>query len=199
MVGDIIKTENGDSIYHNKDGRLRVYVRETGKTISYPKYLMEKELERELLPDEHVHHMDLNPLNNDITNLRVMTNSEHAAQHMRKYHDVTAICGWCGKEFMWTALQQQRFYSERRTGRHHSEMPFCSRECSGRYGRQKQTNECSCGSKIRKLTDEQARYIRENYIPYNKHYGARAMGRQFNVDKSVIEKIVQGCTYKEDN
>lgn len=87
-----MKTENGDSIYHGKDGRLRVYIRETGKTISYPKYKMEKELGRQLLPNEHVHHKDLNPLNNDLSNLKIMTSSEHAAEHMRKYYDTIAIC-----------------------------------------------------------------------------------------------------------
>lgn len=52
------KMKNKDSIYHGKDGRLRVYVKETKKTISYPKYLMEKELGRALLPNEAVHHID---------------------------------------------------------------------------------------------------------------------------------------------
>lgn len=191
-----MKTENGDSIYHGKDGRLRVYIRETGKTISYPKYLMEKELGRELSPDEHVHHIDLNPLNNDLSNLKVMVSSEHTREHLTKYYDTTAICGWCGKEFLWTDLQQQRFYSERRTGRHKSLSPFCSRECAGRYGRQKQFENGAC-SNLRKLTDEQVRYIRANYTPYDKNYGARALARQFGVDKSVIEKIAQGRTYKE--
>lgn len=129
-----MKTENGDSIYHGKDGRLRVYVRETGKTISYPKYLMEKELGRQLAPDEFVHHKDLNPLNNDISNLQIMSSSEHSSHHMRKFHDTTAKCGWCGKEFLWTAMHQKNFYSNRRNHGQKSDVPFCSRECRGRYG-----------------------------------------------------------------
>lgn len=39
---------NDINIYHGKDGRLRVYVKSTQKTISYPKYLMEKAIGREL-------------------------------------------------------------------------------------------------------------------------------------------------------
>lgn len=192
-----MKTENGDSIYRGKDGRLRIYVRATGKTISYPKYLMEKELGRELNPDEFVHHVDSNPLNNEITNLKIMTSSEHASMHMTKYYDTTAICGWCGKEFLWTALQQQRFYSERRTGRHASEHPFCSRKCSGQYGRRKQIeNDENCYSSNRKLTDEQVRYIREVYTPYDKEFGSRALGKRFGVDRTVIDYVVKGKTYK---
>lgn len=78
-----MKNENGDSIYYNKDGRLRVYVRETGKTISYPRYLIEQELGRKLLPGEDVHHIDEDPLNNELSNLKVMSHSEHAAIHAR--------------------------------------------------------------------------------------------------------------------
>lgn len=190
-----------DSLYHGKDGRLRVYVRETKKTISYPKYLMEKELGRQLLPNEVVHHIDGNPLNNDITNLKVMTRNDHARGHMTKYVDTVAVCGWCGKEFLWTGLQQQRYYSERRTGRHKSASPFCSRECSGRYGQQSQTlagtREVPWRSPNRKLTSEQVKYIREHHIPYDRDFGARSLASRFNVDKSVIDLIVKGRTYKD--
>lgn len=189
--------ENDDTIYHGKDGRLRVYVKETKKTISYPKYLMEKTLGRALLPNEVVHHIDENPLNNDITNLKVKTLSEHSKDHMTVYHDTTAICGWCGKEFIWTGLQQQRFYSERRIGRHKSKLPFCSRECSGRYGQRLQVEDYCNQNPRRKLTDEQIRYIREHHKPYDKEYGASALACRFGVDKSIISLIVSGKTYKD--
>ena len=185
-----------DSIYHGKDGRLRVYVRETKKTISYPKYLMEKELGRKLSPNEHVHHMDEDPLNNEVTNLKVMTDSDHARGHMTKYTDTIAVCGWCGQEFLWTGLQQQRFHTERRTGRHKSVLPFCSRSCSGYYSRKIQDDKSSRSSR-RKLTDEQVKYIRENYMPYDHDFGTRALAKQFGVDNSVINLIVNGKTYKE--
>ena len=194
-----MKTETGDSIYHGKDGRLRVYVRETGKTISYPKYLMEKELSRQLAANEHVHHKDLNPLNNKMSNLVIMTDSEHAKEHMTKYYDTTAICGWCGKEFTWTAKHQKNFYSNRRNHGQKSELPFCSRECSGRYGRhnQERSPHYTGASPLRKLNKEQVQYIRENYIPNDRHFGSRALARQFNVDKTVVDYIVKGRTYKD--
>ena len=49
----------------------------------------------------------------------------------------------------------------------------------------------------RKLTLEQARYVRENYVPGDKEFGGRALARKFNVDRSVIEGIVSGKTYKD--
>jgi hypothetical protein len=190
--------KNDNNIYYGKDGRLRIYVKETKKTVSYPKYLMEETLGRDLLPNEVVHHIDENPLNNDISNLKLMTLDEHSRHHKTKYHDVTAVCGWCGKEFIWTGLQQQRFYCERRTGRHYSENPFCSRSCSGKYGRHIQSaNETQgCGCR-RKLTDDQIRYTREKYKPGDKKYGGRALAREFGVDQSVIQLIIKGVTYKD--
>jgi hypothetical protein len=189
-----MKTESGDSIYHGKDGRLRVYVRETGKTISYPKYLMEKELGRQLKPNEFVHHKDLNPLHNEMSNLVVMTDSEHAREHMKKYYDTTAICGWCGKEFVWTAKHQKNFYSNKRNHGQKSELPFCSRECSGRYGRH---NQDTGANPMRKLNEEQVQYIRENYIQHDRHFGSRALARQFDVDRTVVNYIIKGRTYKD--
>lgn len=83
-------------------------------------------------------------------------------------------------------------------------MPFCSRECSGKYGRQKQVMSESRyrghgrgRSSRRKLTDEQIRYIRENYIPYDKEFGERAIAKQFGVDHSVIDLIIKGRTYTD--
>ena len=48
----------------------------------YHRYLMEEHLDRKLRSKEIVHHIDGNILNNDMSNLRVMTQSEHARMHM---------------------------------------------------------------------------------------------------------------------
>lgn len=42
---------------------------------------MERRLGRRLLPDEHVHHIDGNPLNNQENNLALVTRSGHARLH----------------------------------------------------------------------------------------------------------------------
>jgi len=47
-----------------------------------------------------------------------------------------------------------------------------------------------------KLTDEQVRYIRENYIPRDSKYGALAMSMQFNVSDACIRNVIHGITYK---
>ena len=68
-------------IYTCKDGRQRVYIKDTKKVISYPKYLMEQKLGRPLEPNEQVHHIDENPLNNTMNNLELTTNTKHMHKH----------------------------------------------------------------------------------------------------------------------
>lgn len=67
-----------------KDGRYRVYLYKYKESIviSYPKYLMEKHLGRYLTGDETVHHIDEDFTNNVISNLEVLTRSEHTILHM---------------------------------------------------------------------------------------------------------------------
>lgn len=72
-----------------KDGRIRcvlVFNDGTKKTISYPKLIMENYLGRKLQPEEQVHHIDENPLNNDISNLMIIPRGEHQRQHSTGKH-----------------------------------------------------------------------------------------------------------------
>ena len=46
------------------------------------------------------------------------------------------------------------------------------------------------------LTDDQVRYIRTHYIPYDKTFGAHALARKFNVVPTVIIDVVRFRTYK---
>ena len=108
------------NVYVSKDGRTRAYNKETHAVVSYPKLLMENILGRPLAPDEHVHHKDGNPLNNNPWNLVVMNISEHEKLHIqqakltekqekyfkRKYEDKEMICPICGQTFIWTAKSQ---------------------------------------------------------------------------------------------
>lgn len=47
-----------------------------------------------------------------------------------------------------------------------------------------------------KLTNEQARWIRKNYIPGDSEYGASALARKIGVCREVIRDLVTGKTYK---
>lgn len=47
----------------------------------------------------------------------------------------------------------------------------------------------------RKLTMDDAKYIRENYIPRHKEFGARALSRKFGIDKGGILSILENKTY----
>ena len=118
------------TIYTNKDNRTRIYDKETKKVISYPRFLMAEKLGRPLNPDEQVHHIDGNPLNNDFSNLEVLSSTEHARLHGTKYHDTIAICAYCGNEFLWTAKSQLYFNGNRNRG-HSKSGPYCSKKCAG--------------------------------------------------------------------
>ena len=191
-----------NSIYKGRDGRLRIYIQQEKRLMSYPKYLMEQELGHSLMPNEEVHHKDENPLNNDLTNLEVRMHGEHQAEHATKYYDITAVCGWCGKEFLWTSTQQSHFYSNQRIRETTSNTPFCSRQCAGKHNRHFQMKyhendtDLEYESPMRKLTNDQARYIRDNYVPRDSQYGRAALARRFGVSKRVVDAIISGETYR---
>lgn len=50
-------------------------------------------------------------------------------------------------------------------------------------------------SPLAKLTEEDVLYIREHYIPRDREYGARALGRKFNIDKNTIVNIANYKAY----
>jgi hypothetical protein len=197
--------ENDEAInVYQYSGRLMAYLKNEKRVISYPRYVMAKVLGRKLLPNEQVHHKDENPLNNNIDNLEVLTFEEHLkihAEEQRKYYDKTMICPWCNKPFLWTAEQQSTFNVniKRRKGEDTLDVPFCSKNCAGKYGRMVQQIKGynNPGKYKRKLTEEQVKYIRENYIPKDKEFSGRALARKFNVDRSVIEGVLSGKTYKD--
>ena len=118
-------------LYVGRDNRVRV--RKEGHTvISYPRVLMEEFLGRKLKSNEVVHHKDKNPLNNDISNLEVLWNSDHSRQHSTKYFPKTVSCVNCGKEFVLTVKQQHS-----RTGNRNRNKsgPYCSKHCAGYAGK----------------------------------------------------------------
>lgn len=126
---------NKYTVYTNKDGRCRVYIKETKKVVSYPRILMEEKLGRPLEPDEDVHHKDGNPLNNTLDNLEVIKHGEHQKMHKPAPNPITVNCIWCNKEFTLNYIQQRNRRSNEKRGKKGS---FCSRECSGKFGKNEQ-------------------------------------------------------------
>lgn len=66
-----------------KDGYVRVSVR--GERVYLHRLKAAELLGRELSANEHVHHIDNNPQNNDISNLNIVSNSEHLKTHYQKW------------------------------------------------------------------------------------------------------------------
>lgn len=70
---------------------------------SYPRFLMEQHLGRELSPEEEVHHKDTNKDNNSLDNLIVLTVKEHHAIHNLSPREMKP-CKVCG------SLTVNKFY-----------------------------------------------------------------------------------------
>lgn len=121
--------------YTAKDGRQRVflvYPNGRKRTVSYPKYLMEIKLGRELDPKkETIDHIDGNFLNNDFKNLRILPIEQHVSEDTVQYKSLKCICLWCKNTF--TRIGKQ-VSTDARNRRRNIVGPFCSRRCSGKYG-----------------------------------------------------------------
>lgn len=80
------------------------YVNVRGTKIAFHRYVMEVHLGRKLGPDEIVHHIDHNPLNNDPDNLTLLSRSEHQRLHA------------CSLRRRWTAEEKARALKLRNAG-----------------------------------------------------------------------------------
>lgn len=116
---------------HAKEGRYYVQLVVPGSkanhrtTISYARYLMTMHLGRLLTDDEQVDHIDDNKLNDDFSNLQILTRKENAAKG-RSRAMVDLICPNCG-----VAFSRERRQTHLTKG--HGSRTFCSRRCSGQY------------------------------------------------------------------
>lgn len=115
------------------DGRqIIIIVENNGKrrTVSYPKWIMELQLGRQLDPNlETIDHIDSNFDNNDLSNLRVVPRNEHSGDDTRRVKLVKFTCAWCDKEFERSPRLVRDKAKKNKAG------PFCSRKCAGKYSR----------------------------------------------------------------
>lgn len=81
-VATIQKLVEGREAYHLCYYEDTKYIK--GTVVLVHRYLMEKSLGRKLTKDEVVHHIDGNKFNNDISNLQVMSVSEHCKLHSKE-------------------------------------------------------------------------------------------------------------------
>jgi len=117
--------------YQRKDGRLHIVeIDDNGKrrTVSYPKWLMENHLGRRLLDNETVDHIDNDYSNNELSNLQILDRSVHAALDAKRIRLINVACSWCKQVFM-LSRGQMGSRRNKKSGR------FCSRKCSGLYGK----------------------------------------------------------------
>ena len=115
----IIKTvKKGDYLYavvpsHPKATR--------NKYVLEHRVVMENYLGRLLEKHEIVHHINGNKHDNRISNLELLSSSEHTRRHASKGRTMkTVCCGYCGKEF----TREARLFFGKFT-------PMCSRKCNG--------------------------------------------------------------------
>lgn len=124
--------------YTRKDGRQHIILVGEDKkkqTVSYPKFLMEEELGRQLKPNETIHHKDGDFTNNKLNNLMVINRSDHTSWDVRRVKKSKFICKWCGNEGERRAADLEHNKKLGKAG------PFCSRQCAGKYGKAIQMNQ----------------------------------------------------------
>lgn len=118
----------------NNGRKLVIVIDKNGvkRTVSYPKWLVELHLGRQLSKDETIDHWDSDVNNNDLSNLRVVPRAEHSADDTRRVKLKTLKCAWCDKEFERSPRLLRDKSRKGKAG------PFCSRSCAGKYSRKLQ-------------------------------------------------------------
>lgn len=98
---------------------------------------MELHLGRYLNEDETVDHIDRNPLNNEISNLQVLSRKEHGKLDAIRLKEKTFTCFICGVNFNLVGKKLHCAISNRKSNK---AGPFCSKVCAGKYGKNVQLN-----------------------------------------------------------
>lgn len=100
-------------------------------TMSYPKWLMQQHLKRDLSPNEHVDHIDGDIDNNDLSNLQLLSPEDNSRKWWqqsgaldRAY--IELVCQTCGCAFKRTRSQEEGRIAKNRSG------PFCGKTCVGK-------------------------------------------------------------------
>jgi len=108
-----------------------VYPDGGAKVIGYARYVMECHLGRRLPEHEHVHHINEDPLDDRLENLKVVDVADHCLIHHPGYISQDFVCPVCQVTFTLNPYQIRqiiikRSYGSAKTG------PYCSKKCSAR-------------------------------------------------------------------
>ena len=142
----------------NNNRKIVIVVDRNGKkrTVSYPKWIMQVHLQRDLDPDlETVDHWDSNIDNNDVSNLRLVPRAEHSANDTRRVKLLDLNCAWCDKQFNRSPRLIRDKAKKKKAG------PFCSRSCAGRYSRMLQLKLIK---KFKKQKPIESEYFKRKYV-----------------------------------
>lgn len=84
--------------YFYKEGNGHELSMPSGRIFLH-RYLMAMKLGRKLETNEHVHHIDGNRGNNDLSNLELLSSSEHKLKHLQEsgFGKTESCCHYCGK------------------------------------------------------------------------------------------------------
>ena len=121
--------------YTRKDGRKHVIIIDDDNnqtTVSYPKYLMQEHLGRQLTKEETVDHIDGDFTNDSIDNLQILSRKDNARKQFEDFPELKAKqyifeCPVCKKE----AVIPYRRYKDNQL-RQGKAGPYCSRSCAGK-------------------------------------------------------------------
>lgn len=116
--------------YTRKDGRKHVIIVDGSvkKTVSYPKFLIEKHLGRKLKENETVDHIDRDFTNDSLDNLRIVEKSKHSSDDALRVRLTKITCVLCGKSCYKKCGVLHGNSKQNKAG------PFCSKKCVGVYG-----------------------------------------------------------------
>lgn len=92
------------------------YANSQGKVYQH-QHVMCKHIKRPLRENECVHHIDRDKSNNDLSNLMLLTNSEHAKLHAiedRGYSTKAIHCPLCQKKLVVSTTSEQVYCSNKR-------------------------------------------------------------------------------------
>jgi len=148
----------------------RIY--KNGGALLEHRLVMEKYLGRKLTKKEIIHHVDENPKNNNIKNLRIMTLSEHTKIHRKKAEMIKLICAQCGTTFL---RSKKRYEYKRRCGQ---SIFLCSRKCTGIVNKKYLPHEREC--KYKKVIDKE---LKKGLTGY-------AISEKYNLNKGTVYNYI---------